>query len=58
MASLQERSRKMREKREANRLKADTVKDSLKLEEKKAERITQKYRNENPRRKVACIRYR
>ena len=53
MASLQERSRKMREKREANRLKADTIKDSLKLEEKKAERITQKYRNENPRRKVA-----
>lgn len=31
----------------------EELEDSLKLEEKKAERITQKYRNENPRRRVA-----
>ena len=54
--SLQERSRKMREKREANRLKANRIKDSLKVEELKAKDKTSNASTSNKRKESGISR--
>lgn len=56
MASLQERSKKMREEREANRLKANRIKDSLKLEELKAKDKTSNASTSNKRKESGISR--
>ena len=56
MASLQERSKKMREQREANRLKADSIKDSLKVEELKAKDKTSNASTSNKRKESGISR--